>query len=40
MWNLFYEDARLAIELAEFIEAVYADDLNAYKAFALAVSNE
>jgi hypothetical protein len=40
LWNLFYEDARSAIGIAEFQEMVYADDLNAYKAFKLVVPNE
>ena len=40
LWNLFYEDARLAIELVEFTAMVYADDLNAYKSFKLKAPSE
>ena len=28
LWNLFYEDARRAIQEAGFVEIVNADDLN------------
>ena len=33
LWNLFYEDARLALLVHNFIEVVFADDLNAFRAF-------
>ena len=32
LWNVFYADARHAIQAAGFEEVVYADDLNAYRA--------
>ena len=40
LWNAFYKDARRAVRDAGFEEEVYADDLNAYKAFPTAVKNE
>ena len=33
LWNLFFEDARVAINSCLFEEIVYADDLNAYRFF-------
>ena len=33
LWNLFYDDARRAIQEAGFVEIVYADDLNGFKEF-------
>ena len=35
-WNIFHEDARLALQVCEFREIVFADDLNAYRAFPMA----
>ena len=40
LWNIMYEDARLAIAFWRFIEIVYADDLNAFRAFDISVPNE
>ena len=40
LWNIFYEDAAVAIHIHDFCEIVFADDLNAYKTFALATPNE
>ena len=40
LWNIFYEDASLAIRCHEFCEIVFADDLNAFKAFEFNTSNE
>ena len=40
LWNLFFEDARLAINECFFIEVVYADDLNAYRIFSSACHND
>jgi len=40
LWNLFFEDSRLAINKHEFTEIVYADDLNAHKEYDRAQSNE
>ena len=31
LWNIFYEDARRAINEVFFKEVIYADDLNAYR---------
>ena len=39
LWNVFYEDAAMAIRVHEFCEIVFADDLNAYKAFELTTAN-
>jgi hypothetical protein len=40
LWNMFFEDARRAIKELFFTEAVYADDLNAYREFSSQVSDE
>ena len=40
MWNVFYEDARKAINECFFKEVVFADDLNAYKVFTQETSNK
>jgi hypothetical protein len=39
LWNTFYEDARQAVQDANFQEVVYADDLNAYRLFSCSTSN-
>ena len=36
LWNIFYEDVRVALQVCEFREIVFADDLNAYRAFPIA----
>jgi len=33
LWNIFYQDAKRAIEEMMYEECVYADDLNAYKEY-------
>ena len=33
LWNLFFEDARFALEMLQFVAMVFADDLNAYRSF-------
>ena len=33
LWNAFFEDARNAINIAKFIEIVFADDLNSYRFY-------
>ena len=33
LWNIFYEDARHAVNEHDFIEAIFADDLNGFRAF-------
>ena len=40
LWNIFYEDAADAVHLHDFLEIVFADDLNAYKAFDFTTANE
>ena len=40
LWNILFEDAAVAIHVHEFCETEFADDLNAYKIFALATPNE
>ena len=37
LWNLFFEDARLALNEWMFSEVIYADDLNAFRIFGNAV---
>ena len=39
LWNLFYEDARHAINECFFTEVVFADDLNAYRPFPATTHN-
>ncbi len=38
-WNLFYEDARLALHVHSFLDVVFAYDLNAFRSFPLAIPN-
>ena len=40
LWNLFFEDARHAINETFFKEIVYADDLNAYRIFPSTSNND
>jgi hypothetical protein len=40
LWNIFFEDARLAVNELSFTEAVYADDLNAYRVFPGCIENK
>ena len=40
LWNAYYKDSQKAVASAGFQEVVYADDLNAYKAFPNSVGNE
>jgi hypothetical protein len=39
LWNMFYEDARHAIQEMSFDECVFADDLNAHRIFAESTPN-
>ena len=39
LWNLFFGDARRAIQMLKFVETIVADDLNAYRRFNNSVSN-
>ena len=40
LWNLFFGDARVAIEAAKFLEIIYADDLNAFRIFGAGESDD
>ena len=40
LWNLFFEDARCALEVLSFVVVVFADDLNSYKPFSRDVDND
>ena len=40
LWNLFFEDARLAIQEMSYTEVVYADDLNAFRIFGQSAQTE
>ena len=40
LWNLFFEDARAAINELMFTEVVYADDLNAFRIFGSGETNK
>ena len=40
LWNVFFEDARHAINELLFTEVVYADDLNAYRIFPSSTHND
>ena len=39
LWNMFYEDARLALRAHNFVEVVFADDLNAFRASPMKTPN-
>ena len=39
LWNVFFEDARLAIQDLLFEEVIFADDLNAFREFTGTVTN-
>ena len=39
LWILFFADASLAIRLSKYIEIVFADDLQAHRAFKISVTN-
>ena len=40
LWNLFFEDARRAINECLYTEVIFADDLNAYREFPSDMYNE
>ena len=40
LWNFFFADARFAIQDANFIETIFADDLNAFRGFPTALNND
>ena len=39
LWNLFYQEARLALRAHNFVEVVFADDINAFRASPLKTLN-
>ena len=39
LWNLFFGDARRAIQMLKFVESVFADDLHACRVFRVNVPN-
>ena len=40
LWNVFFEDARLAVQEHFFEEVVFADDLSAFRGVPSSASNE
>ena len=40
LWTVFFEDARVPVNQAGFSEALFADDLNAYKSYNQSCQNE
>ena len=40
LWNLFFEDAGLCLEVISFVAMVFADDLNAFKHFLNSIEND
>ena len=40
LWNVYYADAALAVNLIGFLEIVFAEDLNCFKNFGLHILNE
>ena len=40
LWNVFFEDARMAVNKAGYTEAIFADDLNAYKSYDSSCNSE
>ena len=39
LWNLFYEDARYSVNFKGFVETVFADDFNCWKAYKVKHDN-
>ena len=39
LWNINYADAALAVKVHDFLESMFADDLNCFKDFGLSTSN-
>ena len=39
LWNIYYADAALAVKVHDFLEIIFADDLNCFKDFGLSTSN-
>ena len=40
LWNVYYADAAVAVNMIGFLEIVFADDLNCFKDFGLNVTHE
>ena len=40
LWNHYYADAKHAIHDANFIESIFADDLNAFRGFKTTISDD
>ena len=40
LWNVYYADAALAVNLVGFLEIVFADDLTCFKHFGLHIPND
>ena len=39
-WNCYYADSKLSIRMNDFTEIIYADDLNAFKAYLNSISHK
>ena len=39
LWNIFYADAAVAVNLLGFLEIIFADDLNCFKDFGIHAPN-
>ena len=39
LWNIYYADAALAVNLIGFLEIIFADDLNSFKDFGVQTPN-
>ena len=39
LWNIYYADAAMAVNIIGFLEIVFADDLNCYKDFGIHIPN-
>ena len=39
LWNIYYADAALAVQLHAFLEIVFAETLNYFKDFGLSIAN-
>ena len=40
LWNVYYADAAVAVNLIGFMDIVFADDLNCFKYFGLSEANK
>ena len=39
LWNIYYADASIAVNMHEFLEIVFADDLNCFKDIGIHIPN-